>query len=149
MDHEETREQLELAAVEPGGLDRLMAGDTPLAQSVAGHLAGCESCTTELARLRRSSGVIRADMREMPPADLKARTLAAVRAQGVQRPLVAATPAVAVMPLTDRAATTAAASAAAPTSPPPRRAPPQGGGREPGARSRWSRRSRPRSCCRS
>src|SRR4051794_14347552 len=117
MDHEETREQLELAAVEPGGLDRLMAGDTPLAQSVAGHLAGCESCTTELARLRRSSGVIRADMREMPPADLKARTLAAVRAQGVQRPLVAATPAVAVIPLTDRAATTATASSPATTSP--------------------------------
>ncbi len=40
MDHEETREQLELAALEPGGLERLMAGDTPLAQAVAGHLAG-------------------------------------------------------------------------------------------------------------
>jgi hypothetical protein len=99
MDHEETREQLEIAALEPGGLDRLMAGDTPTAQSVAGHLAGCASCTAELGRLRRSAAVIRADLREMPPADLKARTLAAIRAEGVQRPLVAASPTVAVMPL--------------------------------------------------
>ncbi|MFL5670515.1 MAG: anti-sigma factor family protein [Chloroflexota bacterium] len=99
MDHDETREQLELAAVEPGGLDRLMAGDTPTAQSVAGHLAGCESCTSELGRLRRSSGIIRADLHEMPPADLKARTLAAIRSEGVQRPLVAASAGVAVMPL--------------------------------------------------
>src|SRR3954470_5242137 len=116
MDHDETREKLELAALEPGGLDRLMAGDTAIAQSVAGHLAGCESCTTELARLRRSSGIIRADLREMPPADLKARTLAAIRAEGVPRPLVAATPAVAVMPLTDRAAASATASSAPTTS---------------------------------
>ncbi|MFL5681589.1 MAG: hypothetical protein ACJ77O_00430, partial [Chloroflexota bacterium] len=113
MDHDETREQLELAAVEPGGLDRLMAGDTPTAQSVAGHLAGCESCTSELGRLRRSSGIIRADLHEMPPADLKARTLAAIRAEGVQRPLVAATPGVAVMPLGDRAAASATTSPAA------------------------------------
>src|SRR3954464_14414461 len=117
MDHEETREQLELAAVEPGGLDRLMAGDTPLAQSVAGHLAGCESCTAELGRLRRSSGIIRADLHEMPPADLKSRTLAAIRAEGVQRPLVAATPAVAVMPLGDRAATSASDTTAVTASP--------------------------------
>ena len=41
MDHEETREQLELAALEPGGLERLMAGDTATAQAVAAHLAGC------------------------------------------------------------------------------------------------------------
>ena len=29
MDHNEVRELLEDAAVEPGGLERLMAGDTP------------------------------------------------------------------------------------------------------------------------
>lgn len=103
MDHQETRDQLELAALEPGGLDRLMAGDTPVAQAVAGHLAGCESCTMELGRLRRSSAIIRADLREMPPPDLKARTLAAIRAEGVQRPLVVASPGVAVMPLADGA----------------------------------------------
>src|SRR4051794_24653445 len=104
MDHDETREKLELAALEPGGLDRLMAGDTAIAQSVAGHLAGCESCTSELGRLRRSSGIIRADLHEMPPADLKARTLAAIRAEGVPRPLVAAAPGV-VMPLPEAAGT--------------------------------------------
>ncbi len=85
MDHDATRELLELAAVEPGGLDRLMAGDTATAQAVAGHLAGCPSCTDELARLERSSGLIRETLREMPPPDLRARTLAAVRAEGVPR----------------------------------------------------------------
>ena len=54
MDHEEVRELLEVAAVEPGGLDRLMAGDTPDAALVAGHLAGCAACAAELERLRRS-----------------------------------------------------------------------------------------------
>jgi hypothetical protein len=117
MDHEETREQLELAALEPGGIDRLMAGDTPLAQSVAGHLAGCDTCTTELGRLRRSSGIIRVDLREMPPADLKARTLAAIRTEGVQRPLVAASPGVAVMPLREGAGASAPPVAIAGTSP--------------------------------
>ena len=45
MDHNEVRELLEDAAVEPGGLERLMAGDTPTAVLVAGHLAGCADCT--------------------------------------------------------------------------------------------------------
>ena len=85
MDHEATREQLELAAAEPGGLDRLMAGDTAAAQAVAAHLAGCPSCTDELARLERASSLIRAVVREQPPADLRDRTLAAVRTAGVQR----------------------------------------------------------------
>lgn len=85
MDHATTREHLELAAVEPGSLERLMAGDTPTAQAVAGHLAGCPSCTDELARLERASRVVREVVREMPPADLRDRTIAAVRAAGVQR----------------------------------------------------------------
>ena len=89
MDHEATREQLELAAVEPGGLDRLMAGDTATAQAVAAHLAGCPSCTDELARLQRAAPLIRGVVREMPPADLRARTLAAIRAEGVRRPIAA------------------------------------------------------------
>ena len=41
MDHDQVREQLELAAAEPGGLERLMAGDTAAARAVAAHLAGC------------------------------------------------------------------------------------------------------------
>jgi hypothetical protein len=90
MDHEGTREQLEIAALEPGGLDRLIAGDTPTAQAVAAHLAGCPSCSDELLRLGRASTVIRDAVREMPPADLRERTLAAIRTEGVRRPLVAA-----------------------------------------------------------
>lgn len=85
MDHETTREQLELAALEPGGLDRLVAGDTVSAQAVAGHLAGCLSCTAELGRLQRASTLIRDVAREIPPADLRERTLATVRAAGVPR----------------------------------------------------------------
>jgi hypothetical protein len=85
MDHDTTREQLELAAAEPGGLERLMAGDTPAAQAVAAHLAGCPACTDELARLERAAALIRGVVRETPPADLRERTLAAVRAAGVPR----------------------------------------------------------------
>lgn len=85
MDHEATKEQLELAAAEPGGLDRLKAGDTPTAQAVAAHLAGCPACTDELARLERASSLIRSAVRERPPADLRDRTLGAVRAAGVPR----------------------------------------------------------------
>jgi len=85
MDHDETREQLELAAAEPGGLDRLMAGDTATAQVVAAHLAGCPECADELARLERSARLIREVVRELPPADLRDRTLAAARAGGVPR----------------------------------------------------------------
>ena len=59
MDHDATREQLDLAAAEPGGLERLMAGDTATAQAVAAHLAGCEACSEELVRLQRSAALIR------------------------------------------------------------------------------------------
>jgi hypothetical protein len=90
MDHEETREQLELAAAEPGGLDRLMAGDTASAQLVAGHLAGCPDCAAELARLERAARLIRDVVVEMPPADLRERTLMSVRASGVPRGTVPA-----------------------------------------------------------
>lgn len=93
MDHDATREQLELAVLEPGGLDRLMAGDTGTSQAVAAHLAGCPSCIDELARLERASRHIREAVREIPPADLRARTLAAVRAEGLPRGTVAAPPA--------------------------------------------------------
>lgn len=90
MDHDAAREQLELAALEPGGLERLMAGDTATAQAVAAHLAGCSSCSDELVRLGRAAAIIREAVRELPPAELRARTLSAIRAEGVQRPLVAA-----------------------------------------------------------
>ncbi len=92
MEHDEVREQLQLAAVEPDGLDRLMAGDTPLAAAIAGHLAGCDACTTELERLRRGGPLIRDVVRTSPPADLRERTLAYVRDRGIQRgPAITAT----------------------------------------------------------
>jgi hypothetical protein len=90
MDHEATREQLELAAVEPGGIDRLIAGDTATAQAVAAHLAGCADCAAELTRLERASRLIGATVRELPPADLRERTLASVRELGRPRGSAAA-----------------------------------------------------------
>lgn len=116
MDHDATREQLELAALEPDGIDRLKAGDTATAQAVAAHLAGCPACTDELARLERASRLIAAVVREAPPADLRERTLATVRALGRARdvlspagaPLDAAP--VALAPPTPATATTRARS---------------------------------------
>ena len=94
MDHADVRETLEIAAAEPGGLDRLMAGDTADARAVAGHLAGCEECTTELESLRRTAAILRDVVpSEAPvdlPPDLRERTLAYVRELGVPRPAVAA-----------------------------------------------------------
>jgi hypothetical protein len=82
MDHDEVREQLELAATEPAGIDRLMAGDTPLAAAIAAHLAGCSSCTDELDRLRRAAIIIGDAVRTSPPPELRERTLAFVRDVG-------------------------------------------------------------------
>jgi hypothetical protein len=85
MDHNEVQEILQDAAVEPGGLERLMAGDTPTAGVVAGHLTGCSTCSAELERLRRSVGVIRPAVREVPPPELRQRTLDFVAAVGRPR----------------------------------------------------------------
>ena len=85
MDHAEARELLDLAAVEPGGLDRLVAGDTLAATALAGHLAGCEECTEEFTRLRRASPILREVIASQPPAELKERTLAFVAAVGRPR----------------------------------------------------------------
>jgi hypothetical protein len=85
MDHDDVLEQLELAAVEPGGLDRLIAGDTPMAAAVVTHLAGCESCAEELRRLSRAAPLLRDVVRTTPPDDLRERTLAFVREHGRER----------------------------------------------------------------
>lgn len=84
-DHDEVRELLELAAVEPGGLDRLEAGDTPDATMVVGHLAGCPACLEEMARLRRADTLLRPILAAQPDPALRDRTLALVRAVGVER----------------------------------------------------------------
>lgn len=85
MEHVEARELLETAAVEPGGFERLIAGDTADAAALAGHLAGCPACAAEMERLRRDSTVIRSVVRTLPPPDLRARTLAFVAAVGRER----------------------------------------------------------------
>jgi hypothetical protein len=90
MDHDDVREVLEDAAIEPGGLERLMAGDTAMASLVAGHLAGCPECAEELERLRRSVGLIRPTIRAVPPPELRERTLAFVAALGRPRGTAAA-----------------------------------------------------------
>lgn len=82
MDHEDVLEQLELAAVEAGGLDRLMAGDTAMAAAVVGHVAGCDACAEELRRLSNAVPLVRDVVRTTPPADLRERTLAYVRTHG-------------------------------------------------------------------
>ncbi len=85
MDHDEVLEQLELAAVEPDGLARLVAGDTAIAAAVAGHLAGCDSCSGEFQRLGRAAPLLREVVRTTPPSDLRERTLAYVREHGEPR----------------------------------------------------------------
>ena len=106
MDHDEVREQLELAATEPAGIDRLMAGDTPLAAAIAAHLAGCSSCTDELDRLRRAAIIIGDAVRTTPPPELRERTLAFVRDVGRIREAPApVASAAAVMPVAVSAAT--------------------------------------------
>ncbi|HET9521806.1 MAG TPA: anti-sigma factor [Candidatus Limnocylindrales bacterium] len=94
MEHAEARELLEVAAVEPEGFDRLVAGDTPEAAALAGHLAGCPDCADEMERLRRAATLIRSSVRSLPPPDLRDRTLAFVAAVGRDRSGVA----VATMP---------------------------------------------------
>ena len=73
MEHAEALERIEIAAAEPDGLDRLMAGDTVDAAAVAGHLAGCPSCAEELVRIRRTQrGRARGDPRRAGPGAARA-----------------------------------------------------------------------------
>ncbi len=92
MDHQEARELLEEAAVEPSGFERLAAGDTPEAAALVSHLAGCPECTMEYEALGRDAATIREVVRELPPVDLKERTLARIAALG-RAPVPLAAPA--------------------------------------------------------
>jgi hypothetical protein len=85
MDHADVRERLELAAVEPGGIDRLAAGDTVDSAAIAGHLAGCSTCAEEARRLAHAAPVIAEVARSVPPDALRERTLALVREVGRPR----------------------------------------------------------------
>jgi hypothetical protein len=85
MDHDDALALIETAAAEPGGLDRLMAGDTPDAALLAGHLADCRTCTDELRRIGHTAQLVRSVVREQPSPELKERTLAYVRQVGRPR----------------------------------------------------------------
>src|SRR4051794_38875072 len=85
MDHAEALERMEIAAAEPDGLERLMAGDTADAAAVAGHLAGCASCQAQLAAIRRTSVLARHVIEAQPDPELKERTLAFIREVGRDR----------------------------------------------------------------
>ena len=85
MDHDDALALIETAAAEPGGLDRLMAGDTPDAVLLAGHLADCRACTEELRRIGQTAQLVRSVVRDQPSPELKERTLAYVRAVGRPR----------------------------------------------------------------
>ena len=85
MEHADALERIEIAAAEPDGLDRLMAGDTADAAAIAGHLAGCPACTAELARIRRTAAIARDVISTAPDPALRERTLAYVRAVGRDR----------------------------------------------------------------
>lgn len=90
IDHADVRERLELAAVEPGGIDRLAAGDTVESATIAGHLAGCSTCAEEARRLAHAAPVIAEVARSVPPEALRDRTLALVREVGRSRGQVTA-----------------------------------------------------------
>ena len=146
MEHAEALERIEIAAVEPEGLDRLMAGDTPDAAAVAGHLAGCPSCADELVRIRRIvDGRTRRSCSAEPDPELRERTLAFVKAVGRDRTGAA----VGVSPYPDRRGGPSTISVAAGAGPPrsvrrPRRAARTGAARPGGPRRRGRARHRGR-----
>jgi Anti-sigma-K factor rskA len=113
MTHAEARELLELAAAEPNGFDRLAAGDTAESGALAGHLAGCDTCREEYARLSRTAQLLRSSLSTLPPADLRERTLQRVTAEGRARAAggapapLAPTPLGGVAPRADRTRTLA------------------------------------------
>src|SRR3954471_4259205 len=92
MDHADALERMEIAAAEPEGLERLMAGDTADAAAVAGHLAGCASCQAQLAAIRRTALLARHVIEAEPDPALKQRTLAFIREVGRDRSGPAAPP---------------------------------------------------------
>lgn len=85
MDHAEARDLIELAALEAGGLDRLMAGDTPESAALAGHLVQCEPCATELESMRRTAQALHMVAEETPSPELREQTLSYIAAVGRPR----------------------------------------------------------------
>jgi len=109
MDHAQALELIETAAAEPGGLDRLMAGDTADAAALAGHLAACTACGRELVRVRQTVETVREVLASSPDPGLRDRTLAYVRAVGRPRTDLGGLPAPTAGPATAAAAVPALA----------------------------------------
>lgn len=99
MDHAEAIELIELAAVEPDGLERLMAGDTPESGALAGHLAGCPACAAELVRVRHTASIARGVIATAPDPALRERTLSFVRDVGRDRSGIAVAPVAVAQPV--------------------------------------------------
>ena len=81
----EALDALEGAAVEPRGLETLVRARTPADAAVVTHLASCDACAAEAARLRAIAALLREGLAPVPAADLRGRTLAYVRAVGRPR----------------------------------------------------------------
>lgn len=96
----EALEALEVAAVEPHGLETLAEGHTPEDAAVVAHVAACAECAAEAARLREIAAMLRAGLTPVASPDLRDRTLAYVHSVG--RPRGADT--VATVPASERAA---------------------------------------------
>ena len=87
------REAMEIAAVEPNGLD-LLTGTPPAdLEAIASHVSGCADCSAELARLREIATILGQAIAPTPPADLRARTLALVAEVGRDRSAAGLVPA--------------------------------------------------------
>lgn len=125
MDHADALGLIELAAAEPDGLERLMAGDTPESGALAGHLAGCPACATELVRIRRTATIAREVIASMPDPALRERTLEFVREVGRDR-------------TAPGSMTGARELSVLPASPPPAAAPPVPSVRQAATRRPWA-----------
>lgn len=99
MDHAQALELIETAAAETDGLDRLMAGDTPDAVALAGHLAACTACGRELVRVRRTSEAVRFVLAASADPGLRERTLGYIRSVGRPRPAATGIPVPPVAPV--------------------------------------------------
>ena len=85
MDHAEARDQLEVAALEPGGIDRLLGVEHSDGLAVREHLAACPECRRDLESLRASISTIRRVVQLAPDPRLRARTLEQVSRLGRPR----------------------------------------------------------------
>jgi hypothetical protein len=81
----EALEALEVAAVEPRGLETLAEGSTPEDAAVVAHVAGCAPCAAEAARLREIAALLRAGLAPVASPDLRGTTLAYIQAVGRPR----------------------------------------------------------------